>query len=278
MARGIDHLVLPVHDLEQVVQRYTGLGFTVTPRAVHPFGTANALVQFQGCFLELLEVDDADKIPASGSPPSFAEFNRDFLKTEQGFSMLVLEGEEGQGEIFTQAGLAARPPFYFEREARGPDGAARPVAFTLCFVDHSKAPMAGFFTCQHHIPENFWWPQYQTHANGATSIAQVALTTPTPGETVAFLEKFAGAKASGAGPEFSIDTGRGVIRVRDQASLPNPALTGAGPRLTAFTVQGVDLAGMANRARAMDLDFEETAGGLVFADPVMYGVDVTMQA
>ena len=76
MARGIDHLVLPVHDLAQAMARYVALGFTVTPRAVHPFGTANALIQLQGCFLELLEVDDAAKIPASQTPASFAQIGR----------------------------------------------------------------------------------------------------------------------------------------------------------------------------------------------------------
>ena len=221
----------------------------------------------------MLEIDDAGKIAASGTPPSFAEFNRDFLKTAEGFSMLVLEGGEGQGAEFAKIGLSARPPFYFERDARGPDGTLRRVAFTLCFVDHPDAPMAGFFTCQHHSPENFWWPEYQAHPNGAASIAQIDISTDTLKQTVAFAEKFVGRAAKRTAGEFAIDSGRGVIRVHERQ--PSP---GRGPRLAGFTLNGVDLANVGARARSLGLDFEQTASGLVFAADVMYGVGVTLQA
>ena len=53
---GLDHLVLCVRDLEAARAAYTHFGFTVTPRAVHPFGTGNSLVQLEGTYLELLTV------------------------------------------------------------------------------------------------------------------------------------------------------------------------------------------------------------------------------
>ena len=52
MTRGIDHLVLAVRDLEKARTFYQRLGFTLTPRAQHPWGTANHLAQLNGCFLE----------------------------------------------------------------------------------------------------------------------------------------------------------------------------------------------------------------------------------
>ena len=54
--RGIDHVVLCVRDLEAARAAFQHLGFTLTPHAVHPFGTGNSLVQLQGCFIELLTV------------------------------------------------------------------------------------------------------------------------------------------------------------------------------------------------------------------------------
>ncbi|MBO6820247.1 VOC family protein, partial [Thalassospira sp.] len=48
MSRAIDHIVLCVNDLDAAIAVYTQLGFTVTPRAVHPFGTGNALIQLDG--------------------------------------------------------------------------------------------------------------------------------------------------------------------------------------------------------------------------------------
>ena len=55
--RGIDHLVLVTEDLDEASAFYRTLGFTTTPRAVHPFGTGNALVQLQGNFIELVGIE-----------------------------------------------------------------------------------------------------------------------------------------------------------------------------------------------------------------------------
>ncbi|NIQ53863.1 MAG: VOC family protein, partial [Gammaproteobacteria bacterium] len=42
--RRIDHLVHAVDDLDAAAAAYEDLGFLVTPRADHPFGTSNRLV------------------------------------------------------------------------------------------------------------------------------------------------------------------------------------------------------------------------------------------
>lgn len=54
--RGIDHLVLCVNDLDLCAAFYWDLGFTTTPRAQHPWGTDNCLIQLNGSFIELLTV------------------------------------------------------------------------------------------------------------------------------------------------------------------------------------------------------------------------------
>ena len=46
--RGLDHLVLTVRDLDAAEARFRALGFTLTPRAHHPFGTSNNLAIFDG--------------------------------------------------------------------------------------------------------------------------------------------------------------------------------------------------------------------------------------
>ena len=66
------------------------MGFTVTPRAEHPFGTANHLVQLQGNFLELLGIASPTRIPDERAGAfNFADFNRRFLDVAEGMSMLV---------------------------------------------------------------------------------------------------------------------------------------------------------------------------------------------
>src|SRR5216683_6051354 len=78
--RPLDHLVLCVRDLDAARRTYERLGFTLTPKAVHPFGTANSLIQFNGNFLELLTVIDRRLIkPVAPGEFAFAAFNDRFL-------------------------------------------------------------------------------------------------------------------------------------------------------------------------------------------------------
>ena len=62
-ARGFDHLVWAVEDLDAAAAGLEALGFTVTPRARHPWGTENRLVQLDGFFLELLAIGEGADIP-----------------------------------------------------------------------------------------------------------------------------------------------------------------------------------------------------------------------
>jgi len=60
MARGLDHIVHAVRDLDAAVDLYRHFGFTVGARNIHPkaWGTENHIVQFPGTFIELLAVAD----------------------------------------------------------------------------------------------------------------------------------------------------------------------------------------------------------------------------
>ena len=86
--KGIDHLVLAGHDLEAMRSHYQALGFTVTPRGQHPFGTGNSLVQLHGTYLEPLAVTAPQDVPEHRAGQfSFAAFNRDYLKRHEGCSI-----------------------------------------------------------------------------------------------------------------------------------------------------------------------------------------------
>jgi catechol 2,3-dioxygenase-like lactoylglutathione lyase family enzyme len=183
MNRAIDHLVLAVNDLDAAREAYRRMGFTLTPRAQHPWGTANSLVQLQGNFLELLAVAEPDKIP----PPepsrfSFGAFNQTFLKRRQGLSMLVFQSSDARCDQaeFAARGLETYEPFDFSRQAKLPDGSEATVAFSLAFVTDPRLPDAAFFTCQQHAPEYFWKSDYQRHANGARAVVEVVMLANDP--------------------------------------------------------------------------------------------------
>src|SRR5215831_18511695 len=109
-ARGLDHIVHAVRDLDAARALYQRLGFTVGARNRHPpaWGTENHIVQLPGCFIELLALaDTSDMVPHAPQFFSFGAYNRDFLARTEGLSMLALEGKDACADAasFRGAGI-----------------------------------------------------------------------------------------------------------------------------------------------------------------------------
>jgi Glyoxalase-like domain len=197
MSRGLDHIVHAVGDLDGAAELYGRLGFSVGARNRHPWGTHNRIVQLAGFYLELLTVAEPELIPAHQPGSfSFGAFNRDFLTARQGLSMLALQGVgAADADRFRAAGIGDFSLFDFERNAMRPDGTSAKLAFSLAFAADPLAPDIGFFTCQHHHPENFWNPAFQRHPNTATGIASVLIAADNPADHHRFLASFVGEEA-----------------------------------------------------------------------------------
>ncbi|SNY93672.1 Glyoxalase-like domain-containing protein [Cohaesibacter sp. ES.047] len=230
--RGVDHIVLAVQDLDAARDFYSSLGFTITPTAYHPFGTKNALIQFNGSFLELLAVDDEGKIPAPDAGKfSFGGFNRDFLKKREGASMLVLRSRDVAADLddFAALGLQTYPQFDFEREATLPDGSRAKLRFSNGYLSHRLMAHTGFFVCDHrHDPAFFWHNAYQTHKNGASGLASVLFAAANPSDHHEFLGGFCGQRVM-----RSTSAGVEMDTVDEQLEILTPAA------LSAF--YGIDL-------------------------------------
>ena len=249
MNRGIDHAVLGVHDLDKARDTYVRLGFTTTPRAIHPFGTGNSLVQLQGNFLELLAVVDESKFaaPAAGAF-GFGAFNKGYLDAREGMSMLVFEGHGAADDHadFAANGLDTYEPFHFERKATLPNGTQVTVAFSLVFVTDARMPDAVFFTCQQHAPEFFWKPEYQRHENGASVISEVVMAAENPADLASLFGGMQGADAvTVSGDDLQVTTARGNVSVVTQrdfearfGAMPAGPST---PHFAAFQIQVADL-------------------------------------
>lgn len=214
MPRGLDHIVHAVHDLDAAVAHYREAGFQVGARNVHPraWGTMNHIVQLPGTFIELLGIADESGIaPHAPRHFSFGAFNRDFLARGEGLAMLVLEGRGAPDtQEFRARAIGDFDLYEFAREGRRPDGTPINVAFALAFASDRNAPQAGFFTCLHKLPENFWNPAFQRHPNGATGVAGVVAVADDPSRHRDFLLAFAGAAAArDTEGGFTIDLARG---------------------------------------------------------------------
>jgi len=279
MDRGIDHLVICVEDLDAARDTYDRLGFTTTPRAVHPFGTGNSLVQLQGNFLELLTVVDESKFaqPAPGEF-GFGSFNKSFLGTREGMSMLVFEGHGAEADCadFSANGLNTYDPFHFERKATLPNGEEVTVAFSLAFVTDKSMPEAVFFTCQQHAPEYFWKPDFQRHANGASVVSETVMVAARPSDLAGLFGGLQGADAvSETAGGLHIETARGHVTVlspdkfsaRFGAATPGPD----SPHFAAFQVVVADL-GMTERLlRGNGVAFRQTDSSLQVGPETAFG-------
>jgi len=272
--RGIDHLVLPVHNLAAAGETFRNLGFSTTPEARHPFGTGNILVQMQASFLEFVAVVDPGKISA-GTPDrfSFAEHTQAFLKERgEGFSMLVLDSTDAAGDrkAFLDAGLKVYEPFSFERSATQPDGSVGKVAFSLTIVADPETPGTGFFTCHNLYPDTFWKAAYQTHPNTAHNVASITLVSPEPSRHIPFLSAFAGSEAIETGEDWAkVSTARGALRVMTAESFEARNGFAAGiagpPSLAAYEIAVTDLGATKRCLEAADIRYHESDTRLVVA-------------
>jgi catechol 2,3-dioxygenase-like lactoylglutathione lyase family enzyme len=279
MPRGLDHIVHAVRDLDAAAALYRGLGFTVGARNKHPWGTHNCIVQFPGVFIELLTLAEPDKLGTDGFSKLFGAFIGDFLKRDQGLSLLILESRDARADeaAFRAAGIAASEGMSFEREGRRPDGTAVKVGFSLAFADDKRAPDIHFATCRQHYPANFWNPAFQKHTNSVTGIAGVVLVAHEPARHRDFMQSFAGAAALAAGDGFTIATPRGAIEVMTPAAflhrfgVPAPDVA-RGARLAALRFA------VADPSLLQGLPEEAGMGGLYAGNATVIGWQDAMGA
>ncbi len=261
MARGLDHIVHAVRDLDAAAQLYRGLGFTVGARNRHPWGTHNYVVQFPGVFIELLTLAEPDKLGDDGFSKLFGAYTGEFLKRGEGLSLLILESHDAGADAaaFRDAEMAGSDLMRFEREGKRPDGSTVKVAFSLAFADDKLAPDIHFAVCQQHHPENFWNPAFQKHPNSVSGIAGVIAVAEEPARHVSFMQSFAGVDTAETGGDgFTIATPRGTIEV----------ITPAG-FLRRFGVRAPDVT---RGARLAALRFSASDASLLQSAPELAGI------
>jgi catechol 2,3-dioxygenase-like lactoylglutathione lyase family enzyme len=266
MARGLDHIVHAVRDLDAAAELYQSLGFTVGARNKHPWGTHNRIVQFPGFFVELLTFAEPDKLGDDGFSVLFAAYNRDFIAHGEGLSLLILESRDAQADqaAFRDQGIAGSPEMRFEREGKRPDGSMVKVGFSLAFAEDKSTPDIHFCICQQHFPENFWNPAFQKHANGVQGVAGVVMVADEPARHRDFLLAFTGAeKTQDTNDGFGIALPRGAIDMMTPTAftrrfgLSSPD-TSRGARLVAIRFAGASVAASQQAVLGAGLVFERS--------------------
>jgi hypothetical protein len=286
MPHGLDHIVHAVRDLDAAADFYVRAGFMVGGRNRHPWGTHNRVVQLKHCYIEILEVAEPEKIVLHGARSfSFGAFNRDFLAHREGFSMLVLNSHDAavDARAFEAAGIGSFDVFDFAREGRKPDGTEVKLAFSLAFAVDAAAPDLRFATCQHHFPENFWNPAFQTHANGAKNVLGVAMVASNPAGHQDFLKAFAGVgelHSSVIGVKAPTENGDieilKPVAYRDRFGISIDTI-GAGMTLNAMRFAVADIAQAETLHRQNGLASRRHAGQLVVPPDFAHGATLIFE-
>lgn len=288
MARKLDHIVLCAPDLDVMRQAYSRLGFTLTPRAVHPFGTRNHLAQLQDNFIELLSIDDVARIP----PDAAGQFNfggraRDYIADrQQGLMMVVLASTDADADIaeFRGKKLDTYERLDFGRDAMLPDGRTVRVGFSLAFATHPEMPEATFFCCQQrHPPELFWKPDYQRHANTVRRLVEIVMVAQEPASVATHVARVLDA------PQAAIEGGVAVGAASDRVSVLTPGALATRfpelssidigtPRFVAYRVMVDDLRLARGVLDNAGISYRSTGGGVVIPPAHACGVAVELVA
>lgn len=286
MTRRIDHLVVAVQDLDGAAAFYEKLGFQVGARNRHPWGTENRLVQLRTSFIELITLGADGAIAPHGEKFfSFGAFVRDYLKRREGLAMLVLDSAHAKDDaaLFAREGIGAFEPFFFERTGKRPDGSEIQLAFTLAFARRPHAPLAGFFVCQHHFPENFWNTAFQVHANEAQDIAVVALSAPDPEAEAEFLTRFTGVEPTSPAEHdlaFALAGSHLDVMTPDDAGeqYGSVEIEMDQPCFVGFAVLIADLNEQASRLDRARIPYARIGSRLVVPASAAFGVAIAFEA
>jgi hypothetical protein len=287
MPHGLDHIVHAVRDLDAAAAFYSSAGFTVGARNRHSWGTHNRIVQLRNCYIEILEVAEPKKIAPHGARSfSFGAFNRDFLASREGFSMLILNSSSAAEDnaAFEAAGISNSKVFDFAREGTKPDGTPVKLAFSLAFAADPASPNLRFAVCQHHFPENFWNPAFQNHANGVTTVPGVAMVAENPSDHHIFLKAFTGVRdlqSNSIG--IRARTENGDVEIMEQVAFAgqfgvSPAIDGEGMTLNGLRFAVDDLTQAEAWHRGNGIASRRHAGRLVVPPEVAHGATLIFEA
>lgn len=199
--------------------------------------------------------------------------------------MLILNSRDAalDARAFDAAGIGGFDVFDFAREGKRPDGAPVKLAFSLAFAADPVSPHLRFAACQHHFPQNFWDPAFQTHANSAKNVVGVAMVASNPAGHHHFLRVFTDAgelHSSAIGVKARTENGDieilGPLAYRDQFGV-SVELAGEGMILNAMRFAVADMAQIEALHRQNGIGSQRLAGRLVVPPDLAHGATLIFE-
>jgi len=185
----IDHVVVNVRDqLDEAVETYRRLGFTMTPRGHHTLGSMNHLAIFGTDYLELIAAQPGDTRRA------------EIFDWPIGLNGLVF-GTEDSAAVYTAldaAGVAVEPPLEFSRPVALPAG-ERDARFRTVRLKPGAIDAGRVYFCHHFTRDLVWRDEWRHHPNGVTGVLGVTVALDDPPALGAVFARMFGADAVRSG-------------------------------------------------------------------------------
>jgi len=204
---AIDHFVFPVASLDDIKAHMERLGFTLAPRAEHPFGTANICLFLKGdVYIEFLGMHDEEIYArALKNDYPFISDMDDWRKRngDEGFSGLAFASKDGHADHarFEAAGIVGKQIGEFSREFSLPDGTTDIASFRTVHTNLPLMPEIVCFTCQRVKVPAVDRTQLEKHANATQGVQKIIIVAPEPLALRSSLTKLLDAPSSLAVPD-----------------------------------------------------------------------------
>jgi len=185
-ALALDHCIFPVASLEEIKGLMQSLGFTLAPRAEHPFGTANICLFLPDTFyIEFLGVHDQSLYARAlqDNQPFIRDIDGWYQRNgHAGFAGLAFTSQDGYADLarFKAAGIAREPIGEFSRLFTLADGTTDMASFRTVHTHLPIMPEIFCFTCQHvRVPQGDR-AAFGQHVNGVYGGKKIIIGAPEP--------------------------------------------------------------------------------------------------
>jgi len=166
----LDHVVVNVRDrIDEGLETYQRLGFTMTPRGYHTLGSMNHLAILGTEYLELIAARPGETRRA------------EILASPFGLNGLVFGTEDSAAAYAAlhAAGVPVEAPLEFSRPVEI-TGGTRDATFRTVRLTPGTVPAGRIYFCHHFTRDLVWRDEWRHHANGAIGVARAVIAARDP--------------------------------------------------------------------------------------------------
>jgi len=212
----LDHVGWYVPDLDEVGRVFGGLGFPLTPIALHgdkdpdtgaviPQGSSNRLAMLEHGYLEFLT-------DVSGTDTPVARHMRDRMGQYIGVHLTAFSVADADAEAARLAatGISLQPTVNLRRTVEAADGSEAQAGFTVIRAGFDQFPEGRIQTLTHLTPAHVWQDRFIARDNAIIGLAELVYSVPDPEASAARLAAFTGRtpSATEGGMEIILDRGK----------------------------------------------------------------------